>query len=62
MARQRLVPPRHDHDNTNIDEKILVSEGVCVQGSFRELLQGSPSFSPERCDSLGNFTQAGISS
>ncbi len=44
MARQRLVPPRHNHDNTNIDEKILVSEGVCVQGSFRELLQGSPSF------------------
>ncbi len=62
MARLRLVPPRHGHGNTNIDKKILVREGVCVQGGFRELLRGSPSFSPERCDSLGNFTQASITS
>ena len=62
MARQRRVPPRHDHGNTNIDEKILASEGVCVQGGFRELLRGSLSFSPARCDSLGNFTQASITS
>jgi len=60
MARQRRVPPRHDHGNTNIDEKILVSEGVCVQGGFRELLLGYVSLSPERCDLLGNFTQASI--
>ena len=46
MARQRRVPPRDDHGNTDIDEKILVREGVCVQGGFRELLRGSPSFSP----------------
>ena len=38
MARLRLVPPRHGHGNTNIDKKILVREGVCVQGGFRELL------------------------
>jgi len=36
MARQRRVPPRHGHGNTIFDEKILVSEGVCVQGGFRD--------------------------